>query len=197
MGKQPGSSFLQKPSHEDWCQSSDERMGFDFSEMCSPGLLDTAPALELGEEVQQVSLTHSIYQTDLWNSLSSSAPTPGQDNKPPLLVEQPPVVGPSEPRRDLSHVPQRSPPSLSLSDQEVLKQFFLEEGAAVEQQKKPGVPKALSLAPAPAEDLELLTTSIITKMKQLYPDDQWNLENPLIRGRGFSLVEKEKRIFVQ
>lgn len=106
------------------------------------GLSDAAPAPELGEEVQQVSPTHSISQTDLWNEVSSSAPTPGQDNQPPLVVEQPPAAGPSEPRRDLSHVPPRSPPSLSLSDQEVLKQFFLEEGAAVEQQEQPGVPEA-------------------------------------------------------
>jgi hypothetical protein len=46
--------------------------------------------------VQQVSPTHSISQTDLWNELSSSAPTPGQDNPPPLVVEQPPAAGPSE-----------------------------------------------------------------------------------------------------
>jgi len=52
------------------------------------GLSDAAPAPELGEEVQQVSPTHSISQTDLWNELSPSAPTPGQDNQPPLVVEQ-------------------------------------------------------------------------------------------------------------
>ncbi|MCE3050981.1 hypothetical protein HAX54_048648 [Datura stramonium] len=85
------------------------------------GLSDAAPAPELGEEVQQVIPTHSISQTDLWNSLSSSAPTPCQDNQPPLVIEQTPSVGPSEPRRDLSHVPPRSPPSLSRSDQEFLK----------------------------------------------------------------------------
>ncbi|WMV29738.1 hypothetical protein MTR67_023123 [Solanum verrucosum] len=41
------------------------------------GLLDMSPAPDVGEEVQQVSPTHSISQTDLWNSPSSSAPTPG------------------------------------------------------------------------------------------------------------------------
>ncbi|MCE5167132.1 hypothetical protein HAX54_039061 [Datura stramonium] len=157
------------------------------------GLSDAAPAPELGEEVQQVSLTHSISQTDLWNSLSSSAPTPGQDNQLPLVVEQPPAAGPSEPRRDLSHVPPRSPPSLSLSNQEVLKQFFLEEGTAVEQQDQRGVPEALPLAPAPAEDPELITTSIITKVKQLYPGDQWNPENPLIRGERLFAGGKRKK----
>ncbi|WMV14174.1 hypothetical protein MTR67_007559 [Solanum verrucosum] len=40
------------------------------------GLSDMSPAPDLGEEVQQVSPTHSISQTDLWNSLFSSAPTP-------------------------------------------------------------------------------------------------------------------------
>lgn len=157
------------------------------------GLSDAAPTPELGEEVQQVSPTHSISQTDLWNEVSSSAPTPGQDNQPPLVVEQPPAAGPSEPRRDLSHVPPRSPPSSSLSDQEVLKQFFLEEGAAVEQQEQPGVPEALPLAPAPAEDPELITTSIITKMKQLYPNDPWNPDNPLIRGERIFAGGKGKK----
>ncbi|MCD7467593.1 hypothetical protein HAX54_005114 [Datura stramonium] len=129
------------------------------------GLSDAAPTPELGEEVQQVCPTHSISQTDLWYSLSSSAPTLCQDNQQPLVVEQPPAASPSVPRKDLSHVPPRSPPSLSLFDQEVLKQFFLEKGAVAEQQEQPGVPEALPLAPAPAEEPELITTSIITKMK--------------------------------
>ena len=110
-----------------------------------------------------------------------------------MVVEQPPAAGPSEPRRDLSHVPPRSPPSFSLSDQEVLKQFFLEEGAAVEQQEQPGVPEALPLAPAPAEDPQLITTSIINKMQQLYPDDPWNPDNPSIRGENIFAGGKGKR----
>ncbi|TMX01752.1 hypothetical protein EJD97_023731 [Solanum chilense] len=40
------------------------------------GLSDMSPAPDLGEEVQQVSPTHSISQTDLWNSPSSSDPSP-------------------------------------------------------------------------------------------------------------------------
>lgn len=96
--------------------------------------------------------------------------------------EQPPAAGPSEPRGDPSHAPVESSPSLYLSDQKFLKQFFLEEGAAVEQQQQPGVPEALPQAPAPAEDPELIKKAIIIKMKQLYPDDPWDPENPLIRG---------------
>ena len=57
------------------------------------GLSNMSPAPDLGEEVQQVSLAHSISQTEIWNSLSSSAPTPGQENQPPLVVEQ---AGPSQ-----------------------------------------------------------------------------------------------------
>jgi hypothetical protein len=47
-----------------------------------------SPAPEPGEEVQQATPTHSISQTDLWNEVSSSAPTPRRDNQPPLVVEQ-------------------------------------------------------------------------------------------------------------
>lgn len=123
--------------------------------------------------------------------VSSSAPNdqgPRQQGEGALFQptdthqEQPPAAGPSEPRRDLSHVPPGSSPLFSLSDQEVLKQFFWEEGAAVEQQEQPGGPEALPLAPAPAEDRELITKSIIRLMKQLYPNDPWDPENPLIRG---------------
>ena len=69
------------------------------------GLSDAAPAPELGEEVLQVSPTHSISQTDLWNELSPSAPTPGQDNQRPLVVEQAtPDPAPQEvPLRDFQH----------------------------------------------------------------------------------------------
>jgi len=66
------------------------------------GLWDMSPAPDLGGEVQQVILAHSISQTDLWNSLSSSAPTPGQDNQPPLVVEQagPSQMAPPEPLKE-------------------------------------------------------------------------------------------------
>ncbi|PPD95276.1 hypothetical protein GOBAR_DD07684 [Gossypium barbadense] len=55
---------------------------------CNPldSSANTAPKLE--EEVQQVSPTHSISQTHLWNELSLSAPTLGQDNQPLLVVKQ-------------------------------------------------------------------------------------------------------------
>lgn len=69
------------------------------------GLSDAAPAPELGEEVLQVSPTHSISQTDLWNELSPSAPTPAQDNQPPLGGEQArhPTAPQEVPLRDLQH----------------------------------------------------------------------------------------------
>lgn len=67
------------------------------------GLSDMFPAPDLGEEVQQVSPTHSISQTDLWNSPSSSAPTPGQDNQPPLIPElHPPLLDDDTRRAELA-----------------------------------------------------------------------------------------------
>ncbi|WMV25427.1 hypothetical protein MTR67_018812 [Solanum verrucosum] len=69
----------------------------------SGGLLDMFPALDLGEEVQQVSPTYSISQTDLWNSPSLSDPTPGQDNQPPLIPElHPPLLYDNTRRAELT-----------------------------------------------------------------------------------------------
>lgn len=105
----------------------------------------------------------------LYPEVSSSAPDdqgPRQQGEGALFQptdthqEQPPAAGPSEPRGDPSHAPVESSPSLYLSDQEFLKQFFLEEDAAVEQQQQPGVPEALPQAPAPAEDPELIKKAI-------------------------------------
>lgn len=157
-----------------------------------------------GDPEPSTSSTWSGSWIEKWFSpeVSSSAPNdqgPRQQGEGALFQptdthqEQPPAAGLSEPRRDLSHVPPGSPPSLSLSDQEVLQQLFLEEGAAVEQQEQPGVPEALPLAPAPAEDPELIRTSIIKKMKQLYPHDQWNPDNPLIRGERIFAGGKGKK----
>lgn len=69
------------------------------------GLSDAAPAPELGEEVQQVSPTHSISPADLRNELSPSAPTRSQDNQAPLVVEQARASpAPQEvPLRDFQH----------------------------------------------------------------------------------------------
>lgn len=91
-------------------------------------------------------------------------------------------AGPSEPRGDPAHAPVESPPLLSLSEQEYLQQFFLEEGAAVEQQQQPEVQEALPQAPVPAEDPEAIKNGIIIQMKELYPGDPWDPDNPLIRG---------------
>lgn len=60
----------------------------------------------------------------------------------------------------------------------------MEEGAALEQQQ-PGVPETLPQALAPAEDPELVKKQIIVIMKELYPVDPWDPENPLIRERLF------------
>ena len=122
-----------------------------------------------------------------------SAPEPSTPRHQPTsdhtvdqpVQTQPPAAGPSEPRRDPSPAPVESPPSLSLSDQEILRQFLSEEGAAVEQQEQPGAPEAMPQAPAPAEDPDLIKTSIIQRMGEFYPTDPWDPENPLIREQLF------------
>lgn len=69
------------------------------------GLSDATQTPEPGEEVLQMTPPHSISQTDLWNEVSPSGPTPGQDNQPPLVVEQAPAdPAPHEvPLRDFQH----------------------------------------------------------------------------------------------
>ncbi|KAG5610775.1 hypothetical protein H5410_022056 [Solanum commersonii] len=82
----------------------------DFGASTSPpsssffkGLSDIFPAQDLGEEVQHVSPTHSISQTDLWNSPSLSDLTPGQDNQPPLIPElHPPLLDDDTRRAELA-----------------------------------------------------------------------------------------------
>ena len=113
---------------------------------------------------------------------ASSAPRQpeGEVNQP--IQPQPPAAGPSEPIP--CPAPVDSPLSLSLSNQEWLSQFLLEEGTTVEQQ--PGAPEAMPQAPAPTVDTQhLLKTSIIQRMGELYPKDPWDPQNALIKTRLF------------
>lgn len=51
---------------------------------------------------------------------------------------------------------------------------------------QPGAPEAMPQAPAPAEDTaDLIKTSIIQRMGELYPTDPWDPENSLIREKLF------------
>lgn len=70
----------------------------------------------------------------------------------------------------------------------------MEEGAAVEQQQEPEVQEALPQAPVPAEDPEALKNGIIMQMKELYPGDPGDPDNPLIRGRLFPGGKGKKRV---
>jgi len=162
------------------------------------------PAFREAAHEPSTSSTWSGSWIEKWFEVSSSAPNLGQRQQGEDALfqptdtqqEQPPVAGPSEPRGDPAHVPVESPLLLSLSEQEYLKLFFLEEGAAVEQQQQPEVQEALPQAPAPAEDpeAEAIKHGIIVQMKELDPGDPWDPDNPLIRGKFFPGGKGKKRI---
>ncbi|QCE10756.1 hypothetical protein DEO72_LG10g1988 [Vigna unguiculata] len=90
----------------------------------------------------------------------SSAPIQpeGEVNQP-----QPPAAGPWEPIP--GPAPIDSPQSLTHSNQEWLSAFFSEEGTTVEQE--PGAPEAMPQAPA--TKIPIIKTSIIQRMRELYP----------------------------
>lgn len=162
------------------------------------------PAFREAAHEPSTSSTWSGSWIKKWLEVSSSAPNLGQRQQGEDALfqptdtqqEQPPVAGPSEPKGDPAHAPVESPPLLSLSEQEYLEQCFLEEGAAVEQQQQPEVQEALPQAPVPAEDPEAIKNIILMQMKELYPGDPWDPDNPLIRGRLFpgGKGKKKKRV---
>ncbi|KAK4412064.1 hypothetical protein Salat_2973300 [Sesamum alatum] len=110
----------------------------------------------------------------------SSDPRQSEDEVNQPVQPEPPAPDPSKP--STSPGPVESPPSLSLSAQEFLKQLFEQEDDTVEREEQPGVPEAMPQAPAPEEERK---TSIILRMKELYPDDPWDPEDSCLRENIF------------
>lgn len=97
---------------------------------------------------------------DQWLNQENASSAPGQPedevNQP--IQTQPPAAGPSKP----------SPAPVDPS---------------FDQQEQPGAPEAM--LQAPAQDADLIKTSIIQRMGELYPTDPWDPGNSLIRERLF------------
>ncbi|KAK4414737.1 hypothetical protein Salat_2580600 [Sesamum alatum] len=119
---------------------------------------------------------------DRWLNQENDSSDPRQleheVNQP--VKPEPPDLDPS--KTSTSRGPVESPTSLYLSAQEFLKQLFGQEDDIVEEEEQPGVLEAMPQAPAPEEERK---TSIILRIKELYPNDPWDPEDSCLRENIF------------